>query len=85
MITQFVGNINNFNVIFLTGAAPDTIRYYEAGQTDLLITWLYRLTITKKDYNLGAVIGIITFVLMAIFSLITYRHTKSYKDEGAFQ
>lgn len=86
LITSFAGNINNFNVIFLlSGGGPDTLDYYYAGKTDLLVTWLYRLTITQKDYNLGAVIGILVFVIMAITSLITYRNTASYKDEGGFQ
>lgn len=86
LITTFTGNVNNFNVIFLlSGGGPDTMSYYYAGQTDLLITWLYRLTITQKDYNLGAVIGILTFIVLATVSLITYRRTGSYKDEGAFQ
>lgn len=86
LITQFVGNINNFNVIWLlTGGAPESLDYYYAGKTDLLVTWLYKLTITNKDYNLGAVIGIIVFVILATFSLLTYRHTGAYKDEEAFQ
>lgn len=86
LITSFTGNINNFNVIFLlSGGGPDTLDYYYAGKTDLLVTWLYRLTITQKDYNLGAVIGILTFIVLAVVSLTTYRRTGSYKDEGAFQ
>lgn len=86
LITAFVGNINNFNVIFLlTGGGPESIEYYQAGKTDLLITWLYKLTITNKDYNIGAVLGIIIFVILATLSLLTYRHTGSYKDEEAFQ
>ena len=86
LITSFTGNINNFNVIFLlSGGGPDAMEYYYAGKTDLLVTWLYRLTITQKDYNLGAVIGIMTFIVLAVVSLITYRNTGSYKDEGAFQ
>lgn len=86
LITAFTGNINNFNVIFLlSGGGPDSLDYYYAGKTDLLVTWLYRLTITQKDYNLGAVIGILVFVILAVLSLITYRRTGSYKDEGVFQ
>lgn len=86
LITQFTGNINNFNVIFLlSGGGPDKINNQFAGETDLLVTWLYKLTITNKDYNLGAVIGIIVFVILATLSLLTYRHTGSYKNEEAFQ
>ncbi len=86
LITSFVGNINNFNVIFLlSGGGPESLEYYYAGKTDLLVTWLYKLTITNKDYNLGAVIGIIVFVILATLSLLTYRRTGSYKDEEAFQ
>ncbi|MHB8127547.1 MAG: carbohydrate ABC transporter permease, partial [Mobilitalea sp.] len=86
LITAFVGNINNFNVIWLlTGGGPESIDFYYAGKTDLLVTWLYKLTLVNKDYNLGAVIGIIVFVILATLSLLTYRHTGSYKDEEAFQ
>ncbi len=86
LITTFVGNINNFNVIFLlTAGGPEAIDYYYAGKTDLLVTWLYKLTITNKDYNSGAVIGIIVFIILATLSLLTYRHTGSYKDEEALQ
>lgn len=86
LITAFTGNINNFNVIFLlSGGGPDSLEYYFAGKTDLLVTWLYKLTITQKDYNLGAVIGILVFIILAVLSLTTYRRTGAYKDEGAFQ
>jgi arabinogalactan oligomer/maltooligosaccharide transport system permease protein len=86
LITTFVSNINNFNVIYLlTGGAPESLDYYYAGKTDLLVTWLYKLTIQYKDYNLGSVIGILTFVLMAVFSLLAYRQSGSYKNEEEFQ
>ena len=86
LITTFVGNINNFNVIYLlTGGGPDSLEFYHAGHTDLLVTWLYKLTITHKDYNLGSVISIIVFVLMATTSLIAYRYSGAYKNEEEFQ
>ncbi len=66
LITSFTGNINNFNVIYLlSGGGPTNVNYYYAGDTDLLVTWLYKLTIDQKDYNLGAVIGILTFIVLA--------------------
>jgi len=85
LITQFTGNINNFNVIYLlSGGAPVPVGQ-TAGKTDLLVTWLYKLTIDNQYYNLGAVIGILTFVVLAIVSIITYRRTAAYKNEEEFQ
>ncbi|MED9933481.1 MAG: sugar ABC transporter permease, partial [Catenibacillus sp.] len=85
LITQFTGNINNFNVIYLlSGGAPVPVGQ-TAGKTDLLVTWLYKLTIDNQYYNLGAVIGILTFVVLAIVSILTYRRTAAYKNEEAFQ
>ena len=85
IITQFTGNINNFNIIYLlTGGGPTNIGD-SAGQTDLLVTWLYKLSIDKQQYNLGAVIGIFTFVVLAVVALVTYRNSGSYKDEEGFK
>ncbi len=84
LITQFTGNINNFNVIYLlSGGAPTPVGS-TAGKTDLLVTWLYKLTIDLQYFNLGAVIGILTFVILSIISLVTYRNTGSYKNEEGF-
>jgi arabinogalactan oligomer/maltooligosaccharide transport system permease protein len=87
LITTFTGNINNFNVIYLlSGGGPASEALSStAGKTDLLVTWLYKLTIDLNKYNIGAVIGIMTFVVLAIVSLVTYRNTNSYKDEEGFQ
>ena len=89
LIQQFVGNINNFNVIYLlTQGGPLTQTYAAgAGQTDLLITWLYKLTMTNasKDYAMSSVIGIIVFCVVAFISLIFYSKSKSVKNEEEFQ
>lgn len=86
LITQFIGNINNFNVIFfLTQGNPSTLDYYQAGKTDLLVTWLYKLTTGSKDYSYASVIGILVFVISAVVSLLTYRRTSAYTNEEGFQ
>ncbi len=85
LISTFTGNVNNFNIIYLlSGGDPVTDLASTAGKTDLLVTWLYKLTIDKQYYNIGAVIGILTFIILAIGALLTYRNSKSYKDEEAF-
>ena len=85
LISSFVGNINSFNSIYLlTGGGP-AYPGYQAGGTDLLVTWLYKVTIDKGMYNTGAVIGIFTFIITATITLITYRRSKAYNEEDTFQ
>lgn len=85
LIQQFIGNINNFNVIYLlTEGGPANSDFYGAGSTDLLVTWLYKLTVEKSDYNLASVIGIMTFIFSAVFSLFMYTRSKAFKTEGEF-
>ncbi len=87
LITSFVNNINNFNVIwFLTKGGPANEDVGgTAGKTDILITWLYQLTMNRGDYNFGAAIGIIMFVITATLSLIIFRRSGSYKNEEAYR
>ena len=85
LISTFTGNVNNFNVIYLlSGGDPVTDLASTAGSTDLLVTWLYKLTIDKQYYNVGAVVGIMTFIILSVGALFSYRRSKSYKEEGGF-
>ena len=91
LITQFVTNVNNFNVIWLlTGGGPVDNLYYGGGtqaqSTDLLVTWLYRLTTDKNpQYNVASVIGIIIFAISATASLIVYGKSSASRAEETFQ
>ena len=84
LITSFTGNINNFNVIYLLSGGGPTKVGDTAGQTDLLVTWLYKLTVDQQYYNLGSVIGIFTFIILAVIALVSYRNSGSYKNEEEF-
>ena len=85
LISSFVGNINSFNTIFLLTGGNPAAKPYVGGGTDLLVTWLYKLTIDAKQYNTGAVIGILTFIITATITLVTYRRSKAYNEEDTFQ
>ncbi|MDO4306205.1 MAG: sugar ABC transporter permease [Eubacteriales bacterium] len=85
LITTFTGNINNFNIIYLLTKGEPVPVGSTAGKTDLLVTWLYKLTVDQQYFNVGAVVGILTFVILAVVSLVTYRNTGSYKNEEGFQ
>ena len=87
LLTSFIGNINNFNVIFLlTGGGPVNTKLnvdgQTAGSTDLLITWLFNLTTgTTSNYKLASVIGILIFFVVATLSLIVYNVIPSTRNE----
>ena len=56
-----------------------------AGYTDLLVTWLYKMTVQDTDYKMAAVIGIMVFLVTAVISLVVYNILPSVKDEEGFQ
>ncbi|MCR5294112.1 MAG: sugar ABC transporter permease [Lachnospiraceae bacterium] len=87
LLTQFTGNLNNFNVIYLlTRGQPQSMQLAEkAGHTDLLVTWLYKMTVNNTNYKMAAVIGIMVFVVTALISLSVYNLLPSVKDEEGFQ
>jgi arabinogalactan oligomer/maltooligosaccharide transport system permease protein len=85
LITQFIANINNFNAIyFLTSGGPLSLDYYQAGETDLLVTWLYKLTVSFQDYNLASTIGILLFIVCSVVSLVTFNITMGGRKEETF-
>ena len=89
LITQFVGNINNFSVIYLlTGGGPYVLGPLSsagAGSTDLLVTWLFTLVMgNEKDYAMASSIGLLVFVVCAALSLIVYNKSSSVKNQDMY-
>ena len=87
LLTSYTGNLNNFNVIYLlSGGGPKSLSYAGgAGATDLLVTWLYKMTINDTNYKMAACIGIMVFLVTAVVSLVVYNMLPSVKDEEGFQ
>ncbi|SDB32502.1 MULTISPECIES: carbohydrate ABC transporter permease [unclassified Butyrivibrio] len=87
LLTQYTGNLNNFNVIYLlTQGKPQSMNLAErAGNTDLLVTWLYKMTVTDTNYKMAAVLGIVVFIVTAVVSLVVYNMLPSVRDEEGFQ
>jgi arabinogalactan oligomer/maltooligosaccharide transport system permease protein len=90
LLTSFVGNLNNFNVIYLLsngnpikGVAGGA----SIGHTDLLITWLFKMTMDSSDtkYYMASVVGILVFAVVAILSLIVYNIIPSTKNEEDYK
>ena len=95
LLTSFVGNLNNFNVIYLlSGGGPTnyemnipSLEGLVPGHTDLLITWLFKLSTGSGSgarYYLASALGILIFVVVAVLSLIVYNVIPSTKNEEDF-
>ena len=54
LITQFIFNFNNFNIIYLFNAGGPPVRGQSAGGTDILISWIYNLTFSNSQYSMVA-------------------------------
>ena len=89
LITQFVGNFNNFNVIyFLSNGEPKIAgAVLSVGETDILITFLYKLitSASNPQFGIASSVGIIIFMICAFVSIVMYNKTGAIKEEDQFQ
>lgn len=90
LVTDFVKNINNFNVIYLLTqdvytTTNQAMANSQAKEVDLLITWLFTLTQDYYNYKMAAVIGIIVFLVCAVFTLIAFNFVTGGDKEGVYQ
>ncbi len=82
MIMTFAFNFNNFQAIYLlTDGNPVNGSYRYAGSTDILISWIYKLTKDQNQYNMASVITILLFLFIATISAYSFSKTKAFKEE----
>lgn len=82
LIMQYASNFNNFNVIYLFNEGGPAVRGQNAGGTDILISWVYKLTFDTNNYSMAAVISIIMGLIVSGFAFYQFRKTRSFKEEG---
>lgn len=90
LVTDFVKNINNFNVIYLLTqdvytTTNQALANSQAKEVDLLVTWLFTLTQDYYNYKMAAVIGIAVFVICAVFTLIIFNRMIRGNREEEYQ
>jgi len=90
LVTQVVQNINNFNVIYLLTqdvykTTDQALANVNAKETDLLVTWLHRLTQEQYNYKMASVIGIMVFIVCAVLTLIAFNIVLGRNKEDKFQ
>ncbi|MCQ6265486.1 ABC transporter permease subunit [Fictibacillus sp. WQ 8-8] len=82
IITQYTFNFNNFNVIYLFNEGGPAVAGQSAGGTDILISWIYNLTMTSAQYSKAAAVTVLLSVVIVTVALINFKRTKAFKDEG---
>jgi arabinogalactan oligomer/maltooligosaccharide transport system permease protein len=86
LIMGFAYNFNNFTLIYLlTSGNPTNATYNFAGHTDILLSWLYKLTLEQNQFHMASVVSILIFIVIAIISVINFRNTRSFKEEDMIQ
>lgn len=85
LITQFIGNFNNFGVFYFLRGGLVIDGYFLASDTDLLINWLYNLSISNNHYGIGGAISLIIFLITSVLSLIVYVTSPAYKQEDTYK
>ncbi|MEC1737058.1 arabinogalactan oligomer ABC transporter permease GanP [Bacillus mojavensis] len=82
IITQFTFNFNNFNIIYLFNGGGPAVAGSTAGGTDILVSWIYKLTMQSSQYSLAAALTILLSVFVIAIALWQFRQTKSFKEEA---
>lgn len=82
LIMTFAYNFNNFSVIYLlTDGNPVNNKFKYAGDTDILISWIYKMTKDQNQFHMASVITIVLFVFVASVSVYSFSKSKSFKEE----
>ena len=85
LISQFIGNFNNFGIFYFLRGGLYIDGYFLASDTDLLINWLYNLSIDNNYYAIGAAISLIIFIITSAISLAAYVFSPAYRQEGTYR
>ena len=85
LISPFIGNFNNFGIFYFLRGGLYSDGYFLASDTDLLINWLYNMSIDNNYYSVGAAISLVIFIITSVISLGVYILSPAYKEEETFR
>ncbi len=80
LITQYTFNFNNFNIIYLFNNGGPAVVNSNAGGTDILVSWIYKLTMVSSQYAIASVITLLLSIFVVSIALWQFRMTKSFKE-----
>ena len=83
LLGQYTFNFNNFSIIHLfNGGGPFVPTTYGnvAGSTDLLISYIYKLTINSNYQAMGAAVTVIISLALMFFTWLGFKDMKAFKE-----
>lgn len=81
LVMNLACNFNGFgSIYFLTEGGPVNPKYQLAGDTDILISWIYKLTLNNQIYDMAAVMCIILFIMVGSVSFWNFKRSKAFKE-----
>ncbi|WP_136487550.1 MULTISPECIES: carbohydrate ABC transporter permease [Vibrio] len=82
LITQYTFNFNNFNIIYLFNNGGPAVIGGNAGGTDILVSWIYKLTMSSSQYSIASAITLLLSIFVVGIALWQFRMTNSFKEEA---
>ncbi|HOZ38062.1 MAG TPA: ABC transporter permease subunit [Anaerolineaceae bacterium] len=87
MISSFIFNFNNFNLIyaFINGGPPIPTATTQAGYTDIIISYVYNLAFASGrgvQYGYASAISLVLFMVIAVMSLLQFKFTNMWEEVG---
>jgi len=84
LIIQYTSNFNNFNIIYLFNGGGPAVRGQTAGGTDILISWVYKLTFTSNNYSMAAAVSLLIGLVVIGFAFFQFRRSRAFREERTY-
>jgi arabinogalactan oligomer / maltooligosaccharide transport system permease protein len=80
LIGNFAFQFSNFNAIFLLTRGNPASVDSDAGETDILISYTYSLTITQQRFAIAACYAVVIFLIIGTISLINMKMSRAFEE-----
>src|SRR5699024_3662859 len=84
LIMQYAQHFHNFKIIYLFNEANPPVGGQHAGGTDIVFSWVYKLSFETNHYSMAAAITIIMGLAIPIFAFFQFRKTAACKEEDRY-
>lgn len=80
LITSFSFSFNNFVGIYLLTAGGPAVAGSQAGSTDILVSYTYKLAFNLSQYGLACSYAVLIFFLIGMLSAMNFKATGAFKE-----